>query len=368
MIEYKVLYICNYAAKYSGNFIASLSQLARMVGDKNVVYLFPTKAKGMDWINILSDHCNSMYFCDFKYKSLRTMCKQIACDIGNGNVIVHTHFVEDTLLLGVKASFKKIICHYHMTVPDTTLFRGKVKRIIRQIFYHNMVIVGVSDAVTKDLSKYFYFSRCESIPNAIDFAALDKGISNGYNMPVIEHEKFNVLIHGTHFERKGADLAVMAVSELNQENDVSYIHLYVTSHHVSDTLKKVKMLTSDLEYVHIIDVVENIIYLYDGMDLFISPSRNEAFGYAVVEAAYAECQVAASNIPGQNTMMVIPNVIWFEKENVGSLKQAIQQAHYDKMNGTAKLKKKEQREMAMKEFSIEAWSSKNMELYSRMVK
>ena len=155
MIEYKVLYICNYAAKYSGNFIASLSQLARMVGDKNVVYLFPTKAKGMDWINILSDHCNSMYFCDFKYKSLRTMCKQIACDIGNGNVIVHTHFVEDTLLLGVKASFKKIICHYHMTVPDTTLFRGKVKRIIRQIFYHNMVIVGVSDAVTKDLSKYF---------------------------------------------------------------------------------------------------------------------------------------------------------------------------------------------------------------------
>lgn len=367
-IRYKVLYICNYAANYSGNFIASLVTLSKKIGVENVCYLFPKQAREKEWIRILNECTDSIYYCDFDRKSMRVMCKQLKNILKNDRLIVHTHFVEGAVLLPIKQAFGNIICHYHMTVPDTTLLKRKVKRILLQIIYRKVQLVGVSQAVTDDLSSYFPSCCCECIPNAIDFRALSREESDP-NLPIVrEQDKFNILIHGTHFERKGVDLAIQAVEELIKENSVPELNLYITSHHTEDAKRKACALTNDEKAIHVIDVVENVGGLYRNVDVFISPSRDEAFGYAVVEALYCGCQVAASNVPGQNTMRCIPGLFWFEKEDISGLKQAILDAFLEKKNGCAEQKNLIQKEFVQKKYCIDEWCDNNLKLYERQLR
>jgi glycosyltransferase involved in cell wall biosynthesis len=101
------------------------------------------------------------------------------------------------------------------------------------------------------------------------------------------------------------------------------------------------------------------------MDCFISPSREEAFGYAVAEAAYCDCQVVASNVPGQNTMIDIPGIIWIETENIKDLETAICTAMLNKENGQLKDIKLRQRAYTQEHYDIPQWVEMNKSLYKK---
>jgi glycosyltransferase involved in cell wall biosynthesis len=103
--------------------------------------------------------------------------------------------------------------------------------------------------------------------------------------------------------------------------------------------------------------------LYDSVDLFISPSRKEAFGYAVVEAAYSKCQVLASNVPGQNTMMDIPGIYWVDLKDSESLKKAIEEAIIKKETNKIDEIREEQKKYVVKNYNIDKWVDANIKLY-----
>jgi glycosyltransferase involved in cell wall biosynthesis len=111
--------------------------------------------------------------------------------------------------------------------------------------------------------------------------------------------------------------------------------------------------------------VREIKDVYDSIDVFISPSRSEAFAYAVAETAYCQCQVIASDVPGQNTMKDIPGILWVESDNVQSLVDAILQSVERKNNGEAEKIKVGQRKYVREHYGVDLWVQKNLDVYKK---
>lgn len=359
-----ILYICDYGAGYTGSFIASLSPLSKKAGEKHQVYfLFPEAARGKSWLSQLPVKEGHLFFSDFSVKSLFKICRKLSGLLHSSETIVHTHFVGDFRLLAVRSAFRNVICHYHMMVPMGTTIGKKVKQMVRRVIYWKLIVVGVSEAVTKDAETYFYKTNCECIPNAVDFKMMDHCSAPPYEMADWAGQ-FHVLMHGSDFICKGVDLALRAVEELNDQYHDAF-HLYMTSNHVEETWNQIRSVIGKPRNITVVPSLENIKSLYDSMDLYISPSREEAFSYAVVEAAYSGCQVAASDIPGQNTMKSVPGIFWFEKDDIQGLKNAILMAMEVCRSGEAVRIKEKQRDYVTREFRVETWVDRNIALYDR---
>ena len=73
----------------------------------------------------------------------------------------------------------------------------------------------------------------------------------------------------------------------------------------------------------VLPVTEYVKSIFDTVDFFVSPSRGEAFGYAVVEASSSSCEVIASLVPGQDTLKDIPETIWISPNDSVGLANAI---------------------------------------------
>lgn len=355
------LYICNYAANYSGNFIFSLLRLIFKVERSNNIYLvFPVEAQKKEWTKLFGKY--NINFCNFSNKELRKTLQNLK--LNSEQTIVHTHFVEDFNILPIKKEFKRIFCHYHCTIQQSNnIIKRYIKQIIRNLIYKNIVIIAVSPALGREIKEYFKYSNCEYITNAVDFNKLK---NNNYPKKVkkekFEKQIFKILIFGTDFYRKGVDIAIKAILKM-EEN----IKLYIATHNIFETKRNIEIILGDkiISKIEVINVIENVEELYNSVDLFISPSRKEAFGYAVVESAYCDCQVLASDIPGQDFMKIVPKIIWIEKENIDSLIAGIKKAYNNKEEDKIDIIKKEQREFVISNFKIDEWAEKNISLYKK---
>ena len=365
MMKKNLLFICDYAAHYTGTFIASVALLAEEArsGGARVCFLFPAAARNMKWVKSLPVEEEDLFWCDFSALSLLRECRKLSRTLNVKDTVVHTHFIADWYLLAIKSVFRNVICHYHMMVPMGTSLMKKVKQQVRRIIYRGVVMIGVSEAVAEDIRSYFWKPVCRCINNAVDFDSLDRN-SEGTELPgvVCDPDKFRILIHGSDFYGKGVDVAVKAIDELPPEIRKD-VQLFVTSHRTQDAQNMLDSISRGNAVMTAIHPVENIKKLYDSMSLYVSASREESFGYAVVESAYSDCQVAASDIPGQNTMKCISDILWFEKDDVSGLKDVILQAIRRQQDGTAAQKKPAQRLDAVENFRIREWVRKNMDVY-----
>lgn len=363
MIEKNLIYVCNFAANYSGNFIASISELAKNVMQHNqVFFLFPEGARDKKWLSKLPVSNSHVLFCSFSYEELHSMCKRLSKKFSAKSTVIHTHFVDGEMLRAVTSNFKNVVVHYHMTVPKVLGPRSFLQKLKQNLIYKKSVVVGVSEAVTLDLKKYFPFCNHECITNAISFADLDRDAELLDTTPSIDQKFFSILIHGTLFYIKGVDLAINALESL-EPSIRSKCMLYVTSHNTVSANNFISNIGSSFTNVKVIDVTQGVKKLYDSVDLFISPSRQEAFGYAVAEASYSECQVLASNVPGQNTMMDIPGIYWVDLKDSESLKKAIEESIITKETNKIDEIKKEQKKYVVENYNIDKWVDANIKLY-----
>lgn len=360
-----LIYVCNYAANYSGNFIASISKLAMNVMKTNqVFFVFPEAARDKKWLSKIPVPDSHIFFCSFYSEDLPAMCRRLSKEFSLKNTVIHTHFVDGEMLRSVTSCFENVVVHYHMTVPEVVGPRSFLEKLKMNLIYRDAIVVGVSEAVTLDLRKYFYFCKHECVTNAISFEDLVENAKLSNQQSLIDQDYFSVLIHGTHFNRKGVDLAIKAIEDM-EPSVRSKCMLYITSHNPESTRNYVSDLGSAFANVQILDVTDSIKNLYDSVDLFISPSRNEAFGYAVAEAAYSECQVLASNVPGQNTMMDIPGIYWVDLKDCQSLKKAIEEAIVKKETGQVIESKQAQKKYVAANYNVDKWVDDVMALYDK---
>ena len=144
------------------------------------------------------------------------------------------------------------------------------------------------------------------------------------------------------------------------------LHLVVLTHRESDAVEKLNALSADWQsYARVCHVVEDITDVYNYALCFISPSRSEAFGYAVVEAAYCNTQVIASDIPGQNSMKCVPGIQWVKPEDADDLARALSNCYQIHQDHPMELQKQKtvQREYIRDNFGVDRWCTEILKVY-----
>lgn len=195
------------------------------------------------------------------------------------------------------------------------------------------------------------------VRNAISTERLD----GDWNNTLMVDPAHDVVIFGTHFDRKGVDIALKAVKRMGHN-----LRMIVLSHHEEDAIKRLDAVDPEWRKFAVVKhVVEGVPCAYNHALCFISSSRSEAFGYAVAEAAYCNTQVIASDVPGQNSMKCIPGIQWVGAEKIDELAAAPSNCYEMKMNKTKELKQQKaiQRDYIRKHFGFDKWCDEIIEVY-----
>lgn len=223
----KVIYYSDYACtNYMGNFIRSLLKLQEKLKQDNIEshFIFPKTKTKCYW----TESFDNVYFSNIEKKELRKTINQIGVD---KNTVIHVHFVNNIIdLFKIYLSVPKkikIIFHFHNHLINSSPSKIK-KKFIDVIYKHifkNNYSIAVSKSVQDSLIDFFKTKHSTVIYNGIDFERLDKCNHQDIIKKSLNPKKyFNFLIFGNHPKRKGVDLAILALDEVNKKHP---IHLYV---------------------------------------------------------------------------------------------------------------------------------------------
>lgn len=146
----KVIFVCNYAADYGGNFLASLNNLAKKLRINGVdsVFVFPVAAKDKNW------EVNLSIFKVFYIRWNPQEIGQLLDKISKNGDIIHLHFVSGIRYLfeiNKIANSKRIDVVYHqhmdMDFQQHNHLKNIVKKFVNYSLFRKFFAVGVSHAV-----------------------------------------------------------------------------------------------------------------------------------------------------------------------------------------------------------------------------
>lgn len=358
----QVVIVANFAATFGGNFIQSMKAL--QASDRiSVRYILPEDAKGCTWISELT----KVYYTDWSFQSLRKVWNELNKEFQVD--IVHFHFVGRKDALRCKLVFSpvdKMIWHLHNHIGCK---KGKLtwlKDLGKRYLYHGSYKIGVSNSVA-DSMRFYSPDHVTTVYNAMDFNRLS-WIGEDHYIDT-SSKAIRCMIMGNHYERKGVDIAAKAVQMLNGGGTLTVLYIALNDSVVPalrDFLHQ-HLGTDDFDsYIKPIPARNDIATYYKKIDVFLSPSREEGWTWAIDEAAYCGCQVIASKIPGQDENTV-PGFVWCGNPN----KEDITQEIADKILYLAQLPKQEKekntkaaREYMLKEFSMDKWVENILAVYN----
>lgn len=324
----RVLQLCDYAAKYRGNFIESLNFLKEnyFASTDEMFYAFPERMKQRNnrWYTDF-EKCNStmLYPSDEveKIKTLRAYIKKNAIDI------VHTHFTNlktdacvDLACLGLNV---KKIKHYRSSFGRF----GTAKRAAAALCYQGWQrVLCVSPHVAAETQKNIPSCRAEVLNDAVYFPRLDEGKTLEKSTLGIPNDATVFLAIGYDYKLKGLDLACKAVEKIRERHN-AYLAICVASNN-----EKIKeQITEDFgtfpEWARLLPPRQDIAAYYGMCDAYIQASRSEGFCYAIVEAAYCGKIVIASDCAGM--MSHAENnfdFLWFKNGDENDLAERLETA------------------------------------------
>lgn len=357
----KVIMVADYAAYYTGNFMESLAALEEALGERSVSveYILPEGAPLERWGDFSKKH--DIHTCVFEPQEIARIVSSMT---GESSCIVHCHFVGPRIVAAIKKVMRgsncPIVVHEHMRCDwDMKRPKGLLKKFFWQRVLSDCYVIAVSSAVEGDVRAILGGRRYSLVENAVSTERLDRldaNLSGSYD------SLRDVVIFGTHFERKGVDIALKAVEEC--ENN---LRLVVLTHDENLAIQMLDACDANWrERCEVRHVVQNPADVYRACLCFASPSRSEAFGYAVAEAAYCGCQVVASDIPGQNDMKDIPGISWVPMEDVRALSSAFDKCAERARSESAELKGQGStaREYVREHYGLSAWVDGVLKVYA----
>ena len=363
-----VCILANIASPFGGgNFIASLFDLEEKLkinNDSKMIYVFYSDTSCCNWAKKMIQDNKIVYFLTNKKIKKILQLRRILQD--NDINVLHLHYTFPIfLLIGLRFFFIKnllIIAHNHMHVShshENSAIKN-FKKNIKVILYNNTIdiVCAVSEAVYYDLLNWgIYNEKCRYIDNGIVFSRLDIKCENGkelYNIP----DKKVLMIYGTAFYRKGVDISIHAIKEIVDQYNILLMIVCENEKFVSGEIKKIFNHIPD--WILIVPPLDNIVFYFKMSDIYLTPSREEAFSYAMLEAIYCGTPVIRSDYPGMNRKLphdlVVPvNDILALRQNIISL---LNQSELDKQNILA-----EQKKYIIQRWNIDVWSNNIMNMY-----
>ena len=363
-----ILHIMNYAASYRGNFIDSLSSLDKKLqleGLKNI-YLFTGDAKSegpMSWIKEMQQQGEEVYFLTENRNQDAGLIRKL---IKEKDVkAVHTHFITMQQYLAVyQATFgKKIPVFMHMH-NHSKVAGNPIKNIIRRTLYRKCIMIACSESVYHSLERDYPKNVKYSIDNGVNFSRLvsyENLLEEDFGL---EKREGVFLIFGFDFYRKGVDLAVKALKELRNQGH-SFSLLVSLSTNFEQVEKNIIDILGEMpSWIKVISARNDVATLYNFVDVFLSPSREEGLPYSVVEAGYSSCSVVMSDISAQ-VHLKIPYGYWFESENVEDFADKILKAQKEHIK---KLENWDKAKQSMREnYALDTWSEQVEKLYKKIL-
>lgn len=360
-----ILQIMDYAAPYRGNFIPSIECLEQhWTGNRNVVYLFPAVAKNIPWVIDMKASGKKVYFIDSSFFSKKikwSNIQKLKSITKQENIsVIHTHFVESnyTLFLFSKLFDTKIrivanLHNHYQPSGRLALLKTWVMKQTVDFF------IGDSESVSE--SAYAVGIKkmdVKTVLNSIQFKRLDNfttiDLSKGENKPV-------VLMFGYPWHRKGVDVVAKAIQQINEQTEKDVILAIAMAGGQEETRIGIESALGYFPtWVEFLPPREDLATYYNAAHLFISAGREEGLSYSPIEAAYCNCMLICSKIPGNP--LDIPLMPIYEVEDVAELKVQIEKNILLSELEKAKIKI-QQREFVLQQYNVDFWAEEIIKSY-----
>lgn len=310
----KVLQVCAYAARYGGNFLASLGRLEEALAAEGIEteYLFPETARDMPWCQALQQRAK-VHFAGLNRFS-PAVYRQVKAAM-EGVDIIHSHFeLYDCLTVLAKKKGQKLFWHLHDSFEEVIDLPHRVINKIQYGFFgKKAVLISPNDYYSAKVAAWgFPKNAIIHVDNALEFSRLKKEK---------REKEYDFLVFGGFYRIKGLDVLLDACRILKEKGIV--FRLGVVGY--PDTWKFFEENYVDLvEYIQRLEPAENVSGYYNAAGGCINASRRECFSYAVLEALYMEKPTIVSDIPGNAWAKGYETVTVFPGEDARALAQAME--------------------------------------------
>lgn len=351
-----ILQVCAYAAPYEGNFIKSLKALGKVYEEKGdkMVYAFPKSAKNISWCKELERHTDVHYLplakARIKIKTY-TMLKEIYHKYKDLR-IVHSHFeLYDAPVSLTAPKNVKVFWHLHDALEGYTGMKNRLEHKVQYGLCHkNAILLSVSKKhMEYVLKKGFPKKNARYVPNGLDTDRI-KLVST-----MVNQRKYDFLIFGWEYERKGVDLCIEAMKKNSNEN------FKVAIVGSENTENIIAQKYGNVPGVEVVKPVSDINELYANSKCFLHISRAEGLSYALLEAVYAGLPVICSNISENKFAEKFPTVEMVESENVTDIAEKMKCVI--SKNAYSKDMIEKSRKIIDEEYSIACWVKNMLKQY-----
>ena len=350
-----VLQVCAYAAPYEGNFIKSLRALATTLAAQGhrTAFALPESAKTIDWVKVLGREYDVFFLPLAKarikpetYIALRNIYKKY-----NDLAVIHSHFELYDVPVSITAPKDvKVFWHLHDALQMYNTLKHRTIHKIQYGFLHGRVkLLSVSEKhMQYVLDCGFPKNQAEYVPNGIDTDRI-KLVTRSP-----ENRKYDFIMFGWEFERKGVDLCIETI----QAKTLSYKVAVVGT---TDTARIIQERYGAGNGIEVVEPVSDINELYNNTKCFLHISRAEGLSYALLEAVYAGLPVICSDISENQFAQRFPTVKMVTSESIKEIGRAMQDMMEQPLfaNNIVALS----RQIIEAEYSISSWVNQIMSEY-----
>lgn len=369
-----VLMAADYNAPQSGNFIASLLDLADAVKAEGgqTVFLFPAQKDGCTWVEWIRSRGFPIRFLDAGMSSAEklSVVKEL---IDSYQIrIVHLHFgFLDSLLLPAHESLGvELVIHDHFDfVSNLSQVRQRLSTMKKAAMYRRFNAHCIS--VMEKKNRWYWLAgknRHSFIINGLSLQRAEQDSLSAEErrreIGLQEGEKIALFL-GWDLLRKGLDIAVKAV-EIFRKTDPS-LKLGVIgasndgkpSERTEAFLRErgIDPFSDAIIYMH---SYEDIFALNRAVDCYISSSRAEAFSYGILEAISQNTPVVVSDIAGTSWCWDYDNCFRYPVEDPQACAQALERA-------IARGRAPSNCEEYVRRFGNAVWTQKILSVYRQML-
>ena len=369
-----VLHLTDYGAPYEGNFVASLRALEAKLnaGNHGMTYVFPPRAAEKPWAQNMRREKDNVFILErdsfFSYiRQIRQLLKQNDVDILHVHFIHYREKIASLLAARTCGHRVKLVVHLHnhLDLPKSFL------RALPQRLYLAQAdrFVCCSGSVARRLiADGIPAKKVDIAENAIAFERLDAFVPlERASLGVPEGAKI-VLMFGFDFYRKGVDVAVDAVRLLRERLNKDFVLAVVLSSRKEEAERNIlaQLGVSVLpEWILLLPPRSDVGRYYRFADVFVSPSREEGFCYALVEAAYCKTPIVGSAIDAQKDLQLSEYAFCIPGD-ASSLAEAILLQLGFLQEDTADIALEAAKERAVQTYSLSAWTESVLRAYDAM--
>lgn len=335
-----VLIAAEYRAPQSGNFIASLLDLAEGLQEQGgqAVFLFPMQEEDRPWAVWLKEHDFPVYYLqDQQSKEEKlSVIKNLIAKFQIRLIHIHFGYLEGILLPIHESLGVELIIHDHFDFVTTLgQARQRLTTMRRALLYRRYHAYCICVMKKKNRwywpmgkNKHWFITnglsscRAEQDPLSREERRQEIGLNPG--------EKI-VLFLGWDMLRKGLDIAIKAVEEYRKTDPSLKLGVIGVGSDGKPSERAEKYLrsrgidpyTDAVIYMH---SYEDIFALNRAVDCYISSSRAEAFGYGILEAISQNTPVVVSDIKGTSWCWDYTNCYRYSVEDPKECANALHRA------------------------------------------